>query len=100
MFTLFGQTDLRKVAVRLVEDLYDHIHLVHLPVVSQLLPHATEDLGERALAQTVVLNRIYSYFEKLLWTGSGLSSIRSDKTFSLSNSKRKSAETKVSVVFL
>lgn len=87
------QTDLRKVAMRLVEDLYDHIHLVHLSIVSQLLPHATEDLGERPLAQTVVLDRIYSYFEKLLLTGSGLSFIRTDERFSLSNSNRKSAAT-------
>lgn len=44
--------------MHLVQDLYDHIHLVHLSVVPQLLPHATEDLGEGSLAQTVVLNRI------------------------------------------
>ena len=86
--------------MRLVEDLYDHIHLVHLPVVPQLLPHATEDLGERPLAQTVVLKRIYSYFEKLLWTGSGLSFIQTDETVSLLNSNKKRAETKASVVFL
>lgn len=59
IFTLCqSQTDLRKVAMHLVQDLYDHIHLVHLSVVPQLLPHATEDLGEGSLAQTVVLKTI------------------------------------------
>lgn len=84
-----GQTDLREVAVRLVEDLDDHVHLVHLSVVSQLLPDATEDLGEGPLAQTVVLKRIDSGFEKLLLTGSGLSFIRTVGTFSLTKSNRK-----------
>lgn len=52
--------------MRLVQDLYDHVHLVQLSVVSQLLLHAAEDLGEGALAQAVALNRTHSYFEKLL----------------------------------
>lgn len=94
------QADLREAAVGLVEDLDDHVHLVHLSVVPQLLPHATEDLGERPLAQAVVLKRICSYFEKLLFTGSGLSFLRTDETLSLSDANRKSAETTPSAVFL
>lgn len=39
----------------LFQDLDDNVHLVHLSIVSQLLPHATEDLSEGSLTQTLVL---------------------------------------------
>lgn len=43
------------VAVRLVQDLDNDVYLVNLPVVSRLLPHTTENLGESSLAQTLIL---------------------------------------------
>lgn len=48
-------TNLGVLSVSLIQDLNKDIHLVNLSVVSQLLPHATEDLGKRPLSQTIFL---------------------------------------------
>lgn len=39
----------------LVQDLDDDIYRVYFSVVSQLLPHAAEDLGESSLSQALFL---------------------------------------------
>lgn len=48
-------TNLRKIAVRLLQDLDHDIYLVHLSIVSQLFPHTTKDLGESSLSKALVL---------------------------------------------
>lgn len=48
-------TNLGIVAMGLVQDLDDDIHLVNLSIVPNLLPHATEDLSKRSLTQTIFL---------------------------------------------
>lgn len=52
---IIKKANLWEAAVSLVQDLDNNIYLVNLSIVSQLPPHAAEDLGERPLAQTFVL---------------------------------------------
>lgn len=67
---LFGinlviQSNLRKVAMSLVQNLDGNFYPVRLSILAQLHPLTVEDLGKRSSSQTVALKQIYYVIQNM-----------------------------------